>query len=107
MPSCRPWGWSTTTSSSVFAGKSLNDGSTHPFSSLSSDQTHDDKIFCMQDLRIQFPTFLSLQKLKKREEDSEFPALFFRQVASFAIFEHKMAITSSRVYCCSTTAAIF
>ncbi len=46
--------------------------------------------------------YCPLRKFKKREEGCEFTTLFFRQVASFAIFEHKMAVTSSRVYCCST-----
>jgi hypothetical protein len=45
--------------------KDLNDGSTHPFSSPSSDQAHDDKVFCMQDSLIQFPTLLSITEAQK------------------------------------------
>jgi hypothetical protein len=45
--------------------KGFNDGSTHPFSSPSSDQTHDDKVSCMQGSRIQFPTFLSITEAQK------------------------------------------
>jgi hypothetical protein len=82
--------------------KGLNDGSTHPFSSLSLDQIHNDSVSCLQGSLIEFPTLLSITEAQKREGDREFPTLYFRQVASFAIFEHKMTVPSSRVYCCST-----
>ncbi len=44
-----------------FQKKSLNDSSTHSFSSPSSDQTPEDKVSYMQNSRIQFPTLLSME----------------------------------------------
>jgi hypothetical protein len=45
--------------------KGLRDGSTHPFSSPSLDQTHDDKVSCKQDSRMQFPILLSITEAQK------------------------------------------
>jgi hypothetical protein len=57
--------------------KSLNDGSTHPFSSPSSDQTHDDKVSCMQDSPIQFPTLLSITEAQKERVRRSVPDFIF------------------------------
>lgn len=43
-----------------------------------------------------------LGRLKSRKKRREFPTLFFREDASFTIFERKMIVGSSRLYCCST-----
>ena len=59
--------------------KSLNDGSTHPFSSPSSDQTHDDKVFCMRDSLIQFPTLLSITEAQKEGVRRWVPGFIFSQ----------------------------
>ncbi len=48
--------------------KGLINGPTHPFSSPSSDQTHDDKVSCMQDSCIQFPTFLSITEAQRESK---------------------------------------
>jgi hypothetical protein len=43
--------------------------------------------------------------IENRKETSHFPTLFFRQDVSFSNFEHKIAVASSQVYCCSTPGA--
>jgi tetratricopeptide (TPR) repeat protein len=40
----------------------------------------------------------------REKETSPVLTFGFHKYSSFAIFEHKMAATNSRVYCCSTTA---
>lgn len=45
--------------------KSLYESSTDPFPFPSSDHTHDDKVSCMPDSLIQFPTLLSIREAQK------------------------------------------
>jgi hypothetical protein len=82
--------------------KSLNDSSTHSFSFPSSDQKHDDKVSCIQDSLVQFPTLLFVGAVEKKIERLPVHDFIFQQDASFIIFERKKAVASSRLYCAST-----
>jgi hypothetical protein len=82
--------------------KSLNDSSTHSFSFPSSDQTHDDKVSCIQDSLVQFPTLLFVGAVEKKIERLRVHDFIFSAGCKFIIFERKKAVASSRLYCAST-----
>ena len=46
--------------------------------------------------------YCPLERFKRGRKRCEFPTLFFQRVASITIFERKMVVVSSQLYCRST-----
>jgi hypothetical protein len=62
----------------------------------------DNKVSCLLNSSIEFPTLLSIEVTQKRKEALTVPNFIFQRVANFTIFEHKWAVVSSQLYCRST-----